>query len=329
MIRDLVRRFAKLPHARADLSPGSLPPGAVPLDPVSPWPKFRGNALQTGRTTVAVEVGEGVPWEVATGKGVFSSPVVGADGTVFVGSADQHFYAVSEAGEVLWRHATGGVIDSSALLDDQGRVIFGAGDGRVHCLHRDSGEPAWTFRAHTPEEVGERFGVRTHNVDWFEGNVAMLGDGTVLAPNDNYLVYALDRATGERRTQYVANEMVWSCPAVNPETGRVFFASCFAALVNVFCFDSRTGRKLWTSGGLGTVSASPLLTSADPSGAVLVGGFDGILRALSQRTGKQLWSLGTRDHLYGSPAQLSDGTLVQASTDGSVYGLDPDRGRVR
>ena len=233
--------------------------------------------------------------------------MIDGDGTVYIGSADHYFYALTPDGSLKWRFATNEIIDSSALLDDRHRVYFGSGDSHVYCLDKDTGRMIWKFAAHSTQAVERQFGIKTYNLNWFEGNLAMLPDGTLLAPNDNYLVYALDRDTGELKTQYIANEMVWSSPAVNPDTHRVFFASCFNALLNIFCYDARTGKKIWTAGSLGSTSASPLLTSARPEGAVLVGGFDGILRALSQKSGKQIWTFGARDHLYGSPAQLSNG----------------------
>jgi len=36
----------------------------------------------------------GALWSFPSAKGVFSSPVVGADGTIYIGSADRTFYAL-------------------------------------------------------------------------------------------------------------------------------------------------------------------------------------------------------------------------------------------
>ena len=78
--------------------PASSPTGAsVPLQPGSPWPKFRGNAEQTALGTVHASTQGGAQWSFATGAGIFISPIVGADGTVYFGSADQNFYALNAA----------------------------------------------------------------------------------------------------------------------------------------------------------------------------------------------------------------------------------------
>ena len=300
----------------------------VPLDPASPWPKFRADARQTGRSAVRPVRSDLRPWTFATGKGVFSSPVIDAEGTAYIGSADHAFYAIRADGSLKWKFLTGEIIDSSALLDDKGRVYVPSGDAHLYALDRETGREVWKFRAHTPEQVEALHDIDLYNVDWWEGNVAMLADGTLLAGNDNYLYYRIDRDTGSERGHWLGNELGWSLPAVNTRTGRVFFGSMFIALRNLFAFDAESGEQLWSSGALGSIVSSPLLTSSSADGAVVVGGFDGYVRAFGQRGGRQIWKRATRDHVYASPAQLSDGRIVVASTDGSVYALEPERGDV-
>ncbi|HWQ06775.1 MAG TPA: PQQ-binding-like beta-propeller repeat protein [Feifaniaceae bacterium] len=324
-----------VPFGKYDLSPAETTPVdadgtfsySLPLDPSSPWAKFRANALNNGRSPVAPAENDALaPWSYRTGKGIFSSPVVDAEGNCYIGSADTVFYCFKPDGTVKWSIKTGEIIDSSALLDDQGRVYFGSGDANVYCADRETGEVLWKSPAHTVEQVEAEYGIETYNVNWFEGNIGILPDGTLLAPNDNYLVYSLDRETGERSTIYLSNEMVWSLPSINSETGKLYFASCNQILKNVFCYDL-DGERQWLTGSFGTVAATTLLTSTSEKGAVLVGGFDGYLRAFAQDSGKLLWKFGTKDHIYSSPAQLSDGTIVQASTDGTLYAIDPETGK--
>ncbi|MDR1894039.1 MAG: PQQ-binding-like beta-propeller repeat protein [Spirochaetales bacterium] len=331
-----------IPFGRYDLSPAPAPEGlspsaaaqgpfsyGLPLDPLSPWPKFRANALQNGRARVLGRPDpEVAPWEFRTGKGIFSSPVVDGEGTVYIGSADRRFYAIDRLGKVKWSLLTGEIIDSSALLDDQGRVIFGSGDARVYCLNRETGEVLWTYQAQTAAEVSEEFGITTYNVNWFEGNIGILPNGDILAPNDNYLIYRLNRETGQAEQRYLANEMVWSLPAVNPETGFMFFGSCYNISDNILSYTLGEGKKRWGKGGLGFTAATPLLTGYRENGGVILGSYDGYLRCLTQRNGKTLWKLGLRDHIYASCAQLSTGVLIQPCADGSVYAVDPQSGGI-
>ena len=134
----------------------------LPLAATSPWPKFRHDARQTGRSTTLPRSG-GRRWSYRTGKGVFSSPVVGANGTIYVGSADRTFYALNPDGTLRWSLASGEIIDSAALLDDRGNVYVGSGDGHVYAFDAATGAMKWQFAADAPD--GRAI------INWFEGNV--------------------------------------------------------------------------------------------------------------------------------------------------------------
>ena len=293
----------------------------VPLDPCSPWPKFRADARQTGRSDVGTP-NEMQPWVFPTNRGIFSSPVIDADGVVYIGSADHYFYAINPDGTEKWRFRTGNLIDSSALLDDKGRVYFGSADCYIYALDRETGEQIWRFRAHEPGSLPET----SKMCDWFESNIAIGPDGTLYTASDNFLLYALNRDTGAEKWHYAMRDQAWSVPAINPATGRLFHGSCYFTLKNFHCTDF-DGKQVWTRGTLGSMVASPLLTSDEPDAAVIAGGFDGILRAFSQKNGRRLWKFGVREHIYASPAQLSNGTIIQPSADGSIYAIDQKTGK--
>ncbi len=310
----------------AVLADGSFDYG-IPLDSQSPWAKFRANALQNGRSPVDPKENSLAPWVYKTGKGIFSSPVIDGDGNCYIGSADTVFYCFKPDGTVKWQYKTGEIIDSSALLDDEGHVIVASGDAVTYCFDRESGELVWKFTADTAEELMDKYGIETWNVNWFEGNVGIQPDGTLLVPNDNCLVYCLDKNTGENTSVFKGNELIWSLPSINTETGNIFFATCNQTLQNLFSYNL-DGSKRWLRGGfLGTVAATTMLSSNSEKGVVFVGGFDGYIRAIAQDSGKQLWAFGTNDHIYASPAQLSDGTVLQASTDGTLYAINPKTGK--
>ncbi|MCA9521984.1 MAG: PQQ-binding-like beta-propeller repeat protein, partial [Myxococcales bacterium] len=296
----------------------------VPLDPQSPWPKFRRNALQNGRSPVRPQDSGRAPWQFQTGKGIFSTPVIGGDGTVYIGSADRIFYAIDKLGNKLWEKLTGEIIDSSALLDKNGRVIFGSGDGTLYLLDRaDPTNDPKTFQADLASETGGL-------INWFEGNVAIGPDGTLLVPNDNFRTYAIDPDSLTVKWFHKTPDQTWSLPAVDPTTNLIYIGNNFLlGGRNVFCIDGSDGTKKWDAASKGSVAASPMLTGTGPGSMVVVGSFDGFVYAFDSQSGEQKWSFGTRDHVYASPAQLSDGTIIQASADGTVYALDPTNGALR
>jgi len=263
----------------------------------------------------------GTQWKFPTGRGIFSSPIVAADGTIYFGSADQTFYALNADGTPRWTIPTGEIIDSAGLLDDRGRVYFGSGDGILRAADAQSGQIVWTMQADSPQSTGGF-------INWFEGNVALSADGTLYVPNDNFLVYAVDRDAGSVDWTYKMPDQTWSLPAVDTQAGSLYIGNNNLLPIlgkNTFAIEP-DGSTNWSMVSLGTVAASPLFAGA---GEVVVGGFDGYARAYATADGTVLWELATRDHIYASPAELPDGTIVQPSADGTVYAVSPADGTVR
>src|SRR6185295_4678489 len=199
---------------------------------------------------------------------------------------------------------------------------FGSGDGNLYARDRTTGDPVWTFTADDPATTGGF-------IRWFEGNIAIGPDGTLYVPNDNFYTYALSRDDHAVRWHFKTPDQTWSLPAVDAAANRLYLGNnnLLAALGdNTFGLDATTGEKIWSHGTDGTIAASPLLTQG---GRVVVGGFDGFVRAYDAATGVEAWAVGLRDHVYASPGELPDGTIVQPSADGSVYGLEPATGATR
>jgi outer membrane protein assembly factor BamB len=294
----------------------------APLAPGAPWPKFRRDEAQTGRSPIRpVRDDAAQPWVFATGKGIFSSPVIGADETVYIGSADRNFYAIDTAGRERWRFATGEIIDSSALLDDRGRLYVGSGDGHVYALDAATGAEVWRFAAQPAVDTGGY-------INWFEGNVAMGVDGNLYAPNDNFRVYVIDRDDGTSPWAVELYDQTWSSPAVDVATGRFYLGNnnLLPELGNnTFAYEPE-GGQVWSASSLGSVAASPLVVAEH--GLVVVGGFDGYLHAYRIADGTAAWSFPTRDHLYASPS-LDGDVIVQPSADGTVYAVDAATGSLR
>ena len=293
----------------------------APLQAQSPWPKFRRDARQTGRSPIVRAATGHAPWTFQTAKGIFSSPIVSADETVYVGSADRKFRAIDHAGKLVWEVETGEIIDSSGLLDDAGRVYFGSGDGKLYARDAATGKEVWTWTADSPKDTG---GI----INWFEGNVAIGPDGTLLVPNDNFRVYAIDRLTGKPKWHEQHTDQTWSLPAVDVANDMIVHGNnqLLPALgPNLFALHL-DGSPAWSMSAPGSIAASPLVTAA---GLVVVGGFDGYVHAYDVKTGTEKWSHATRDHVYASAAELSDGTIIIPSCDGTIYALDPADGKTR
>jgi outer membrane protein assembly factor BamB len=73
-------------------------------------------------------------WPLAIGNPL-TSPSIGADGTIYIGSDDTNFYAIDPATRAnKWTFSPGVPIDSPAAIASDGTVYFGADDKRLYAL---------------------------------------------------------------------------------------------------------------------------------------------------------------------------------------------------
>ena len=73
-------------------------------------------------------------WAFATGGKVGSSPAIGANGTIYVGSDDNNVYAINPDGSKKWEFLTGGWVRSSPALDAAGIIYIGSEDYKVYAI---------------------------------------------------------------------------------------------------------------------------------------------------------------------------------------------------
>ncbi len=298
----------------------------VPVQAGSPWPSMRRDRRNTASSPIRARFRRGErPWSFETGKGIFSTPVIDAEGTIYVGSADTYLYAVARDGRLRWRFKTGEIIDSAATLGrydprlGSSPLTVGSGDERLYRLRTDPAPLSrrrrivWTYRPSRGPATGQL-------VNWWEGNAVTGFGGVIYAGNTGGGAYAIN-PDGTQRWVFQAGNSVWTAPAMTRD-GRTFWASLD---FNVYSLDPQ-GRRLWSFSTPGFNTSSPAL-SRDGS-TLYVGSFDSKLYALDARTGRERWSFNTSDHVYASPALSEDErgdvkAIYVASTDGSVYALSP------
>jgi outer membrane protein assembly factor BamB len=240
---------------------------------------------------------------------------VGRDGTVYVGSADTRFYALSAGGKLRWRFKTGGLIDSAAALGRGGTVTVGSGDERLYHLRtarRPRKRVIWKFAPTQKPATGQL-------VNWWEGNVVVGPGGTLYAGNTGGAEYAIN-PNGKQKWVYSAGNSVWTAPAF-ADNGTAFVGSLD---LMVHAID-RNGKGVWKRPTLNFVVSSPALGR---DGTLYIGSFDSHLYALDSKTGAPKWSFASGDHIYASPALREDAAgkttaIYIASADGNVYALDP------
>jgi len=97
-------------------------------------------------------------WEFETGDQVPSSPAIGSDGTVYVGSNDKKLYAVNgKTGIKLWEFETIGPVYSSPAIGSDGTIYVGSYDNNLYAIKTDSKGPAkspWPMRGQNAQHTG-------------------------------------------------------------------------------------------------------------------------------------------------------------------------------
>ena len=85
-------------------------------------------------------------WEFTTGAPVGSSPAIGEDGTVYIGSHDSMVYALDgRTGAKKWEFKTGSRVGSSPAIGADGTVYVGSFDNKIYALDGKTGAKKWEF----------------------------------------------------------------------------------------------------------------------------------------------------------------------------------------
>jgi len=89
---------------------------------------------------------------------VISSPAIGSDGTVYVGSDDNKLYAINgKTGDKLWEFETGGDVESSPAIGSDGTVYVGSSDKKLYAIKTDSkglAKSPWPMRGQNARHTG-------------------------------------------------------------------------------------------------------------------------------------------------------------------------------
>lgn len=77
-------------------------------------------------------------WVFETGGSVVSSPTVGSDGTIYVGSNDGNLYAIDPVGNLKWIFLTKGAVHSRPAIGPDGTVYVGSWDRNLYAIKGNS-----------------------------------------------------------------------------------------------------------------------------------------------------------------------------------------------
>ncbi|CAA9218582.1 MAG: hypothetical protein AVDCRST_MAG93-344, partial [uncultured Chloroflexia bacterium] len=184
---------------------------------------FRGNPGRTGEQPGPGPAGDPVlKWRAFTRDDVLSSPTV-ANGSVYIGSNDNHLYAFNtNDGSRRWRFATKNDVASSPAVSNS-IVYVGSFDGNLYAIDATDGTERWRFA------VGSTI---------FSSPV--VESGTVYVGAGDGVLYALDATSGAVRWRVSTGGPLLSSPAVID--GVVFIGSVDGVL---YAVNAASGTERW------------------------------------------------------------------------------------
>jgi outer membrane protein assembly factor BamB len=241
-------------------------------------------------------------WRYLTGGDVRSSPAIGSDGTVYFGSEDSYLYALNPDGTLKWSYLTAGDIGSSPAVAADGTIYVGSNDNRLHAVNSD-GTLKWSYLTGS----------------LVSSSPAIAADGTVYFGSYDDFLYALN-PDSTLKWRYDVNGNAQSSPAIAAD-GTVYVGLEDRKFPSLYALNP-DGTLKWQYETGGRVRSS---TAIGHDGTVYVGSESKLygFQALNP-DGTIKWRYGTGKYVQSSPAIANDGTVYFGSDDNYLYALNPD-----
>ncbi len=265
----------------------------------SPWPMFRQNSNHTGVSPYDASLNPGkLKWSFTTGNRIGSSPAIDFDGTIYVGSWDNKFYAINSDGTEKWNFTTGGHVWSSPAIGSDGTIYVGSNDNKFYAINPDGSEK-WKFT------TGDMLHYSSPVISF---------DGTIYIGSDDNKLYAIN-LDGTEKWSFITGDEVSSSPAIDAH-GTIYVGSLDDKLYAI----NPDGSEKWSYATKGSIYSSPTIGH---DGTIYIGSEDYKLHAINP-DGTEKWSFTTGNTVYSSAAIGSDGTIYFGSRDNNLYAINPD-----
>jgi outer membrane protein assembly factor BamB len=316
------------------LGPGAPPsivcdnlPQDTPYETCAPWPHFGGlyntNSRLTPLTGPSQTSAPTNSWSYITNTEIYSSPVIGEDGTIYISSGSEGFdvsgnvYAINADGILKWSYeATGPIYGSCAIGKDgtiyvAGVIPFGEGGaGIVYAFNPNNGSVKWTFS-----------GFPTNGATLASPTIGT--DGTIyVASLDNYLYAINPNGTLKWESPSAGDSYYLICPAIGQD-GTIYAA----AADGIRAFNPVDGSIKWAF-GLSAYS-SPAI---GPDGSIYISDPGSGRFIKRDQSGNVLWNVPMISYpvevpQVSSPAIDSNGIIYLANTTfistGYIIAIDP------
>jgi outer membrane protein assembly factor BamB len=316
--RDVRRRTALALTAALFGSAALVIPNLAGADGASPWPMYAHDGSHTGATSAFAPSSEPPPLWSFPLEGLSqenASPVVGADGTIYV-PTDVALFAVRPEGTLKWRKwgedafDRTGTWNAPAIGPDGTVYVWKEASpmdehwpgGALFALDPASGATLWS------SEIGRAsYGSPTVGAD----GVIYIGTASSEGPSKMYAINPNGTVRWDWESSTDSDCWIESSAALG-SSGRVYLNHNCSGLVAL----DASGSELWSKPALGDEWNSP---SVGPDGTVYIGNSDYYFYAVNP-DGTRRWRVAVENWMYDDSASISpDGSTIYRGDNGGIF----------
>ena len=309
----------------------------------SAWPKYQRDNSNSGLSQYIGPQTATLFWTYDTGDSISEGAAIDSEGTIYFGSDDKIFRALSPNGSLKWSYTASEEIRSTPSIAKDGTIYFGDKDGKLYALNK-TGSLKWSYDTGSAIS-GSSPAIDSDGTVYFgctDGKLYAIGvngslkwnyttgddiysspvigsDGAIYVGSKDLNLYALN-PDGSLKWSYTTSNYIYGSPAIGSD-GTVYVGSYDNS---VYALNPDDGSLKWSSG---TASYSRATPGIGPDGTLYLGIFYGTgqnFYALYPENGSLKWSYTTSDAFSGAPVIGADGTIYSASLSGNVYAFNPD-----
>ncbi|RJO60255.1 hypothetical protein C4544_05800 [candidate division WS5 bacterium] len=303
----------------------------------SPWPRLHGDSKLTGQSPYDTsKVTGAVKWRFDAAAGIENSPVIGADGTIYIADHTCNLYAIDPSGKEKWHFDAGEPVTSKewgGFSCFQGSPSV-APDGTIYIVPMTG----YLFAVSPEGKEKWRYPVFNFKNNWT--SPAIGSDGTIYVGSESYppnetgkpqeksaFIYALN-PDGTLKWSYDTGGNWSTSTASIADDGTIYMSGNDCQKSNcanvLFAMDGQTGKVRWTFKPDGIMEGS---ASIGTDGTIYFGvkgthnPRDGKFYALAP-DGKERWKI---TNIVGNsviPAIAKNGTIYFGDWDGLFYAFD-------
>ena len=148
-----------------------------------------------------------IKWTFTTGNAITSSPAIGSDGTIYVGSWDYNLYAINPDSSLKWKFTPDSGeyflegVASTPVIGNDGTIFFSTGyeDEKLYALNI-YGSEKWAIKTGSDAFASPAIGA----------------DGTIYLGSIDGILSAIN-PDSSRKWKFISGDLYYSLPAIGPD----------------------------------------------------------------------------------------------------------------